>query len=84
MATYTIDGIIGEKRIEGIKYYCILWTDYPLSKATWEPAKAIEEQAPKAVKEYQKEYGIPAVKPETNSPASRTRSRTTTDQNPFL
>ena len=49
---YEVDAILDEKVTRGKKYYLVKWTGYPLSDASWEPAKEVQKAAKAAIKEY--------------------------------
>ena len=50
-AEFSVDRILAERTEGGKKRYLILWENYPLEKATWEPHKNINEEILQAWKE---------------------------------
>jgi len=43
-AEFSVDRILAERTESGKKRYLILWENYPLAKATWEPHKNINDE----------------------------------------
>jgi hypothetical protein len=76
---FEVEKILGERTVDGIKYYKLKWKGYPITKATFEPADSLAVGAEDLIRQW--EESKPArntrssSKSRSVSPSSKTKSR---------